>query len=80
MKGTIDDRLYTFISYYASNRGQIQFFRQMFNTLGPLTEGVIIMGGDSNTAFDTGLDKSKPLKAQSVRPGKASVQIAQLIL
>lgn len=85
VKGTIDDRLYTFISYYAPNRGQTQFFQRMFNTLGPLTEGVIIMGGDfntafdSNTAFDTGLDKSKPLTAQLVRPSKASIQIAQLI-
>lgn len=72
VKGTIDDKLYTFISYYAPNKGQTQFFRQLFKTLGPLMEGVIIMGGDSNTAFDTGLDKSNPLKAQSVRPSRAS--------
>lgn len=76
VKDTIDDRLNTLISYYVSNRGQKQFFRQLFQILGPLMEGVIILGGDSNTAFYNSLDKSKPLRSQSIRRSKASVQIA----
>lgn len=51
----------------------------MFQALDPLTEGITIMGRDANTAFDTGLDKSKSSHARLIRPSKASVQIARLI-
>lgn len=36
-------------------------------------------GGDSNVAFDQGLDKTKPLKAQLTRPTKMSQKIAKLL-
>lgn len=52
----------------------------MFHTLGPLTQ--VTLGGDSNMAFDSGIDKSKPLNTRLIRPSKASkasVQIARLI-
>lgn len=46
IKGTIDDKWYTIISYYAPNKGQQQYFQHMFNTLGPHMDGVIILGDD----------------------------------
>lgn len=46
--------------------GKKKFFSQMLQTLQTLMEGVIIMGGDSNLAFYTGMDKSKPLRAQVI--------------
>lgn len=36
-------------------------------------------GGDSNGAFDQGLDKSKPPSAQLTRPTRVSLKIAKLL-
>lgn len=52
VKGFIDGHLFTFISYYAPNKGQHKFFQSMMTTLNPLIEGTPILGGDSNVAFD----------------------------
>lgn len=79
VKGMIDECLFSFISYYSPNKGQTKFFQAMFQTLSPLLEGTVIFGGDSNVAFDPGLDKSKPPATQPVRPTKTSSTIAKLI-
>ena len=79
VKGTLEGNLYTFVSYYAPNRGQKGFFYQMFDVLQPFMEGIIIMGGDSNLAFDSGLDKSKQHNAKMIRPTKASTQVARML-
>lgn len=39
----------------------------------------MILGGDSNIAFDQDLDKSKPPSTQHTRPTKGSSKIARLI-
>lgn len=51
----------------------------MLKTLTPLLEGAIILGGDSNTADDQGLDKSHPPAGRLTRPMKQSLRIAKLI-
>ena len=79
VKGTLEGNLYTFVSYYVPNRGQKGFFYQMFDVLQPFMEGIIIMGGDSNLAFDSGLDKSKQHNAKMIRPTKASTQVARML-
>lgn len=68
-----------FISYYAPNRGQSKFFKNLFHTLTSLTEGLVLYGGDSNNAFDAGLDKSRPPGTDRVRPTKQSLNIARQI-
>lgn len=79
VKGTLEGRLHTFVSYYAPNRGQKIFFHHMLDILQPLMEGIIIIGGDSNLAFDSRLDKSKLQDAKIIRPTKASTQVARMI-
>lgn len=60
VKGVLDDHLYALFSCYAPNKGQTTFFQAMLQTLGPLVEDTVVLGGDSNTAFDQGLNKTKP--------------------
>lgn len=79
VNGSLDKHMYSFVSYYAPNKGQVQFFQQMFQILKPLIEGTIILGGDFNMAFESGLDKSNPMKSKLIRPNKGSVKIAKLI-
>lgn len=79
VKGTIDGHLYSLVSYYAPNSGQLRFFSNLFKTLGPLLEGSIIFRGDSNVAFDQDLDRSKPPHAQTIRPTRSSSKLAKLI-
>lgn len=62
VKGTIEGNMYSIISYYAPNKEQAAFFQSLLKTLLPLVEGKVIFGGNSNIAFDQGLDKSKPPK------------------
>lgn len=78
LKGVLDDQLYSFVSYYAPNQGQAKFL-YMFQKLEPLLEGTIVVGGDSNMVFDSGLDKQHPLGAQTTCPPKQSLRIAKLI-
>lgn len=77
--GELDDKLYSIISYYAPNKGQLTLFQHVLKTLTPLLEGTVIFGGDFNTAFDQGLDKSHPLDKRLTRPTKQSLCIAKLI-
>lgn len=79
VKGSIEGRLFSLVSYYAPNAGQLKFFSNLFKTLDPLLEGSIIFGRDSNVAFDQGLDRSKPPRAQTIRPTRTSSKIAKLI-
>lgn len=79
MKGTIDDQIYSFISYYAPNQGQSEFFQNMLKKLDPLVEGTVIYRGDSNKPLDQGLDKSRPPGSQLTRPPKRSLKLAKLI-
>lgn len=44
-----------------------------------MLEGTVVFGGDSNTAFDQGLDKSLPPGKHLTRPSKQSLHIAKLI-
>lgn len=64
VKGIVEGKLYSLISYYTPNKGQSKFFQTLFKTLNPLLEGSVIFGGDSSLAFDQGLDKSKPPASQ----------------
>lgn len=79
VKGQIVDQTFSLISYYTPNKGQSVFFTSLFQTLGPLLEGTVILGGDSNVAFDQSLDKSKLPAKQLARPTKISSKIAKLI-
>lgn len=79
IKGVLDDRLYSFVSYYAPNRGHAKFFLQMFQELGPMLEGTIVVGGDTNIAFVSRLDKKRPPGTQTTCPSKQSLRIARLI-
>lgn len=58
VKGTIDGTLYSFVSYYSTNKAQDKFFSSMMQSLSSQLEGAIVLGGDSNIAFDLALDKS----------------------
>lgn len=48
-------------------------------TLNPLLEGTLILGGNSNVAFDQGLDKSNPSKTLLTHPTRASLKVAGLV-
>lgn len=78
VKGHINGELYKFISYYAPNRGQASFFSSMLSALSPYLEGRVIVGGDSNIAFDCLLDKSR-LGPPSTEAPKQSLRIAWLL-
>lgn len=77
--GLIEGNLYSIISYYTPNKGQTKCFQVLLKTLLPLVEGKVIFGGDSNVAFNQGLDKSRPHKAQLMHPTKASSNIARTL-
>ena len=79
VKGKIGDQLFSLVSYYAPNRGQAKFFKSLLDTLSPELEGTIVFGGDSNTALDQGLDKSKPPGSRVLRPTKESLKIAKIL-
>lgn len=79
VKGLIDGQLYSLVSYYAQNKGQSQFFNSLFRTLNPLTEDTVIYGGDSNVAFDAGLDKTHPLGRDLLRLNRQSLKVAKQI-
>lgn len=66
-KGTIDDHIFLFISYYAPNRGQVQFFQNMFKILTPPSGRFSNLWGNSNVAFDQGLHKKKTIR-KSLHP------------
>lgn len=78
VKGVIKDYIYSFISYYTPTKCQAHFFHSMFLTLGPLVEDTVIFGGDSNIAFDEGLDKAWPL-GRLVHSSKQSLRITKMI-
>lgn len=79
VKGTKDDQLHTFISYYAPNQGQAAFFQAMLKTLDPMVGGTVVYGGDSNTTLDQSLDKSRPPGSQLPCPPRRNHKIAKLI-
>lgn len=79
VKGFIDSHLFSFISYYAPNKGQLKFFQSMWATLNPLLECTTILGWDCNMAFDQGPDKSNLSKTLMTRPTRASLKIARLV-
>lgn len=56
-----------------------QHFLEMLQTLSPHFEGRLVMGGDSNIAFDQLLDKTSTGAPQRKRPPKQSLCIAQLL-
>lgn len=70
VKGTIKGHLYSMISYYTPNKGQAAFLKNLFETLAPLLEGMVIFGGDSNAAFDLGLDRTEPPSTESADQGE----------
>lgn len=72
VKGEIDGQIYSLVSYYTPNKGQAHFFQNLLSVLSPALEGTVIFGGDSNTAFDQGLDKSKPPAESLTCPSKQS--------
>lgn len=47
----------------------------MFKSLEPLVEGTVICGGDSNVAFDEGMDKNRLKGVCLIRLSKQSSQI-----
>lgn len=80
VRGLIENQLHFFVSYYVPNRGQAQFFNSMFRSVSSLTESIVIYSGDTNIAFDAGLDKTRPwVGASSVLPSRVYVarQICQ---
>lgn len=79
VKGTIEGHLYLSFPTYTPNKGQAAFFKHLFESLSPDLEGTVILGGDSNSAFDQGLDRSRPPASQLTRPTKESLKIARLI-
>lgn len=79
VSGTIDGVLYTFVSYYAPNKGQKALFESLLHRLQPHLKGTVFMGGDSNTAFDFALDKSSTGMPKPKRPSKQSSKIAKLL-
>lgn len=79
VKGHSNGELYTFISYYAPNQGQASFFSSMLSALSPYLEGWVVVGGDSNIAFDFLLDKSRLGFPHLLRPPKQSLRIARLL-
>ena len=58
LKGTIDDKIYTFANIYAPNDRQISFLKNVFEALEPFLEGSLILGGDFNLTPEPKLDAS----------------------
>lgn len=54
------------------------FFQDMFKQLEPMLDGIVIIGGDSNVAFDQGLDKNRPQQTQLTRPPNKSSKIVKI--
>lgn len=77
--GTIEGETYTFVSYYAPSKGQARFFETLTRSLKSHFEGTVIFRGDSNTAFDLALDKSKGGKSKAKRPPRQSLKLVQLL-
>lgn len=47
----LDDQLYSFMSYYAPNKGQQAFFQHLLKTLTSLLEGTVIFWGRHQHSF-----------------------------
>lgn len=77
--GRLHDQLVSFISYYAPNTGQTEFFSKMLRILMPKVQGQMIMGGDSNIPLDRIMDKSDPTKPILKRPPTGSSKVARLL-
>lgn len=78
-KGAIDDQTYTFVSYYTPKNGQSSFFQSMLRSFAPLLEDTVILEGDSNIAFDQGIDKFRSPGKRLSRPTKQSLGNAKII-
>lgn len=79
VSGTINRGTYTFISYYAPNKGQGKFFKAALQTLKPHLLGTVILGGDSNTPFDLSLDKSNSRIPRAKRPPIRRLKVAHTL-
>lgn len=79
LKGYIGPLLYTLLSYYAPNTGQVAFFSSMFCTLSRHFEGLVVCGGDFNLALDISLDKSKPVGSKLRSSTRANLRLARLL-
>lgn len=77
--GRLHDQLVSFISYYAPNTGQVEFFSKMLRILIPKAQGQVIMGGDSNVPLDRIMDKSDPVTPILKLPPNDSGKIACLL-
>lgn len=77
IKVVLDDQTYSFIFYYAPNKGQLTLFQSMLLTLVSMLKGTVIFSGDSNIMFDQGLDRSCHAGKHLTRPSKQSLQIAK---
>lgn len=78
VKSHITGVLFSIISNYAPNKGQVSFFSFMLTFLSPYLEGKVIMGDDYNVAFDHLLDKSSQGRTLLKQPPKQSLRIARL--
>lgn len=79
ISGSLNETLYTFISYHVPNRGQASFFSSMLDALSPHFVGTVIMGSDSNVALDQMLDKSGNGHSRLLRPPKQILKIAKTL-
>lgn len=48
--------MFTLVNVYAPNQGQISMVLALLRKLGPLAEGMIVLGGDLNIIFNSTLD------------------------
>lgn len=78
LSGSINGTVYTFLCYYASNRGQATFFSSLAPIFTSHTEGSVILSRDSHIAVDLSLDKSGGGKSLK-HPLKQSLRIARIL-
>lgn len=77
--GGLHDQLVSFISYYAPNSGQVEFFSKMLEVLLPRVQGQVVLGGDSNIPLDRIMDKSDPVKMILKWAPNSSSKVARLL-
>ena len=59
VKGYINEQKVTLVNLYLPNEGQVSSLEKYLNIIHQNKEGIVILGGDMNMAFDPILDTSK---------------------
>uniref|UniRef100_A0A8C5LTY6 Endonuclease/exonuclease/phosphatase domain-containing protein n=1 Tax=Leptobrachium leishanense TaxID=445787 RepID=A0A8C5LTY6_9ANUR len=76
VRGEISGRRYTFVNFYAPNKGQHRFMAKLLPIITDFSDGCLVLGGDLNVPLDPRLDTSS---GRSAIPPHVTRSISKLL-